>query len=98
MTKSTRLSLSVLTLMLGLGQIANAQLGGIRRRAEDAIGRGAADAVEKRVICAVTDKACQDKAKKEGKEVVIEQPKAESARPIRPPRMMLQHRPAPAVS
>ena len=59
----------------GTVEQAFSQFGGLRRRAEGAIDRATGAVLDKttdKIICAATDKACQDKAKAEGKQVEIQ--------------------------
>ena len=62
-----------ITLSLALVDSASAQLGGLRRRAQEA--------VQAKITCALADTACQERAKAEGKQVVIDSSQA----PANPP-------------
>ena len=57
-----------ITFSLALVDTAAAQLGGLRRRAQEA--------VQAKITCALADTACQERARAEGKQVVIDSSQA----------------------
>jgi outer membrane protein OmpA-like peptidoglycan-associated protein len=59
---------------------AQAQIGGIIRRTQGTLDRAIGRAIDNAVKCAVNDRACADKAKAEGKPVVITDGKGEPIR------------------
>lgn len=64
----------VALLSLGMVETGSAQLGGLRRKAQEA--------VQARITCALADTACQERARAEGKQVVIDSSKAQPTTPV----------------
>lgn len=73
MKRSFILGTATAVLTLGAFQSASAQLGGLRRKAQEA--------VQARITCALDDTACQERARAEGKQVVIDSSKSQTVTP-----------------
>ncbi len=70
MKKSLMIAAGSATLLFLLADTAAAQLGGLRRKAQEA--------VQGRITCALADTACQERARAEGKQVVIDSSKTDA--------------------
>jgi OOP family OmpA-OmpF porin len=70
MTKTLMLGSVIAALSLGFGNSASGQIGGLRRKAQQA--------VQAKITCALADTACQERARAEGKQVVIDSSKTDT--------------------
>jgi outer membrane protein OmpA-like peptidoglycan-associated protein len=73
MARMLALAAFSVTLSLAVVDVASAQLGGLRRRAQEA--------VQAKITCALADTACQERARAEGKTVVIDSSKTPANTP-----------------
>ena len=71
MTRTFTIGALTAVLLVGFVDSAFAQLGGLRRRAQEA--------VQAKITCALADTACQERARAEGKQVVIDSSQAPAA-------------------
>lgn len=73
MTRILTIGTLTAVLLIGFADTAFGQLGGLRRRAQEA--------VQAKITCALEDTACQERARADGKQVVIDSSKTPTAPP-----------------